>query len=206
MRRVLILAIVLLVALSSAAMAREWIGTLSLQGDGWTTVSGAGYNGADAYRGTGWDGVRRGIWSFDFADMPTEAFQAYIYVYGPTGGAHNWQPVEVTFNGTAGDVWPIEPNIPWEGLWGTNHQYLGSDWNGNGSWTKAGPGPQSPESADWVWVKKGSQLYVKWDFGWSIDNTISAVKLVEVNPVPEPASIVALLAGFPALAIFRRKR
>lgn len=206
MRRVLILAIVLLVALSSAAMAREWIGTLSLQGDGWTTVSGAGYGGSDAYNGSTINGVRRGVWSFDFSDMPTTAFKAYIYAYGPTGGAHNWQPIEVIFNGTAGDVWPIDPNIPWTGQYGTNHQYLGNDWNGNGTWTKSGPGPQGPEGADWVYVKKGSQLFVKWDFGWAINNTISAVKLVEVNPVPEPASLVALLAGFPVLAIFRRKR
>lgn len=204
MRRVLILAIVLLVALSSAAMAREWIGTLSLQGSGWTTVSGAGYGGSDAYTGTGMSGERRGVWSFNFSDMPTEAFKANIYVYSPVGAAHGWQPIEVTFNGAAGDAYPMEANNPWVGQYGTNHQYLGCDWNVEGTWMKAGPGPQSPDMSDWVWVKQGSQLYTKWDFGWSITNTIDGVKLVEV--VPEPASLVALLAGLPALAIFRRKR
>ncbi len=204
MRRVLILGVIMLLALSASAMAAEWIAYPELQGDGWTTIAGAGYNGTDAYRASGQDGVRRAIWKFDFADMPTTPTLMEIWVYGPTAGAHSWQPVEVIFNGSAGDVFPVDPNIPWEGMYGTNHQYLGNDWNGNGTWTKSGPGPQSPDQGDKVYVMKGSWLYVKWDFGWSIDNTVSAVKLVG-PAVPEPSSFLALAAGLPALALLRRK-
>lgn len=203
MRKVLLLATVLLVALASTAVAAEWIvATPELQGGGWNSIAGAGYNGADAYEGSGIDGVRRAVWKFDFADMPTTATLMEIWVYGPTGGSHGWQPVEVTFNGSAGDVWPMDPNIPWEGQWGSNHQYLGNDWNVPGEWIRCGAGPQGPEDYQ-VYVKQGSWLWVKWDFGWPITNTVSAVKLVAV---PEPSSFLALLAGVPALAIFRRKR
>lgn len=211
MKRTIALMMVLLLAVCGAAMANEWIANVTLQGDGWSTVAGAGYNGSDAYSANTMNGVRRANWTFDFADMSTTAFLAEIWVYVPTAGPHGWQPVEVTFNGSASDAWPIEPNIPWYGQYGTNHQYLGNDWNKTGQWVKCGMGPQGPTDSDYyasgngdkVWVKKGSTLYTKWDFGWAIGNTVSAVKLVTV---PEPSSLIALLAGVPALLMFRRKR
>jgi hypothetical protein len=135
--------------------------------------------------------------------MPTTATLMNIYVYAPTGGLHGWQPVQVIINGAAGDTYPYEPNIPWGGQWGTNAQWQGSDWNVAGTWMKAGPGPQAP--GDMVYVKKGCWLFVKWDFGWPISNTISAVKLDD-GVIPEPSSFLALLAGFPAIALLRRKR
>jgi hypothetical protein len=51
-----------------------------------------------------------------------------------------------------------------------------------------------------MWLKKGSWLYAKWDYGWDIDHTWSAIRLTQVTP--EPASALLLLLGLPLL---RRK-
>ncbi len=202
MRKFIVLGVLAIFALGGSAMAAEWIVTPELYGSGWNTIAGAGYNGGDAYQASGWDGERRAVWKFDFADMPTTPTLMEIWVYGPTAGAHDWQPIQVILNGIVGDAYPIEPNIPWAGMFGTNGQWLGSDWNGNGSWTICGPGPQSPQPFE-VYVQKGSWLFAKWDFGWDINNTVSAVKLVGV---PEPSSLLVLAAAIPGFALLRRRR
>ena len=54
-----------------------------------------------------------------------------------------------------------------------------------------------------MWLKETSWLYAKWDFPWSIHRSWSAI---EVTLGPEPSSLLALLAGIPALAFFRKRR
>ncbi|HOW72504.1 MAG TPA: PEP-CTERM sorting domain-containing protein [Phycisphaerae bacterium] len=100
-----------------------------------------------------------------------------------------WQPIESSFNGYAGETYPMEPAIPWDGMWGTNHQYVGSDGANTRAWLATGPGPHTPESAAqnagangiYMWLKQGSTLYAKWDFGWDITRAWSAIRLTSVD-------------------------
>lgn len=199
---------------ATAAPGQQWILPIArLDGGGWTTIAGAGYGGSDAYYAYGMDGVRRVYWYLDAADIPTETVLYSIEVFIPTqaGGNCDWQPVESQIRGVDGEQYPVDSQIPWVGAWGTNHQYVGSDWGTPGTWKEAGPGPHAPESADfnagangkYMWLHKGSWLYAKWDFPWNIGRTWSALRITQV---PEPSSFVALLAGLPALVLWRRKR
>lgn len=207
MKKVLVMAMVLLVALSGAAMANAWIvgAPTEFNGNNWVTQTGAGYNGGDAYSHNGTAGdIARAYWQFDFSDMSDAAFLANVWVYIPTAGTMTgYQPVEVLYSGAD------ENGNPWAGQYGTNHQWIAKDWNSGaaGSWMQLGPGPQTPDGGSQVYVKKGSKLFVKFDFPWAINNTVSAVALTTNgdSPVPEPSSLVALLAGLPALAIFRKR-
>lgn len=202
-----------IVALAVLAMAGTAFGGI---GDWWilpidrldgnfTTHVGAGYDGTDAKEGNGIDGIRRVWWSTDNvydssgAALPSSAELFTIDVYGPTAGALDWQPVEVQYNGYTGDVYPIDPNIPWAGMFGTNHQYLGSS-PAAGAWAQAGPGPQSPDSGSEIYAQDGSVFYAKWDFGWPINRSWSMIKITQTTP--EPASALLLLLGAPLL---RRK-
>lgn len=195
--------------------AASWILPIAdRQGGGWTEYAGAGYNGTSAWGASTMDGVRRVYWKTDNIGLPAGTNLYYIEAFGCTAGGTGWQPIESQINGSAGEVYPMDPNIPWAGMWGTNHQYIGSDGANTGTWLATGPGPHTPESADYnagangtmMWLKPGSWLYAKWDFGWDINRAWSAIRITEVNPIPEPSSLLALLAGLPALAIFRRRK
>ncbi len=211
---VLIVALLLVTAAAAtAAPGDSWILPIGdLQGGGWIEHMGAGYGGASAWEGVGMDGVRRVIWKTDGTDMSAATKLYTIEFFVPTdAGALDWQPIESQISGSAGEVFPIDSNIPWAGMYGTNHQYIGTNSAAAGEWATTGPGSHVPESADYnagangtmMWLHQGSWLYAKWDYGWSIDHEWSAIKLTEV---PEPSTFVALLAGLPLLAIWRRKR
>lgn len=195
-------AVLMLVCALSPAFAWQygdsWILPIAdRQGGGWNELAGAGYNGTSAWQASGADGVRRIYWKLDQPDMPASTELWLIEAYGPTAGAGDWQPIESQFNGSAGEQWPMEPGIPWAGQWGTNHQYAGSD-SQPGQWKMAGPGPQMPSGVyppndgQAMYLKGGSWLYAKWDFGWSINRSWSALR---VTVVPEPGSLVALGGG-----------
>lgn len=200
--------------LSGAVLANpgdQWILPLELQGGGWTTYPGAGYGGADAYGANTMDGVRRAYWkTSDPAGngMPSTTELYSIEWWRPTSGAVDWQPIESQFNGSAGETYPIEPNIPWVGAFGTNHQYIGAENGTPGAWVSTGPGPHTPETADYnsgangtvMWLTHGSWLYAKWDFPWAINHTWSAIRLTQITP--EPASL--LLLGLGGLLLRKR--
>jgi hypothetical protein len=184
------------------------------QGGGWIELPGAGYNGASAWRASGADGVRRIYWKLDHPDMPTTAELWKIEFFVPTAGPGDWQPIESQFRGGAGETFPFEPEIPWAGQFGTNHQWIGSSFSeaDRGTWKGTGPGPQAPASADpmapgngiYMWLKGGSWLYAKWDFPWDIDRAWSDLR---VTVVPEPGTLAALGAGllsFAGMALRRR--
>lgn len=208
--RAALLSIAVVACLAAPVMAApgdQWILPVAeRQGGGWTELPGAGYNGESAWRASGMDGVRRALWKTDNTSMPTTTELYTIEYFVPTAGVNNWQPIESIINGSAGEAWPVDANIPWVGAWGTNHQYIGAyDPGTAGTWKATGAGPHTPESADYnagpngiyMWLKQGSWLYVKWDFGWSIDNTVSAIRLTQITP--EPASALLLLLAAPVL-------
>jgi hypothetical protein len=186
-------------------------------GTGWTEYPGAGYGGASAWGAITNDGVRRVYWELsgtgDMGHTPPATTELYtIEFYDPTAGGDQWQPIESQFNGVDGETYPIEPNIPWVGAFGTNHEWIGSQGSlaTGGTWVATGPGPHTPESADYsagpngiyMWLEGGSWLYAKWDFGTDTDRAWSAIRLTQVTP--EPAS--ALLLALGGAALLRRRR
>jgi hypothetical protein len=172
----------------------QWILPIDhTQGSGFTTQSGAGYNGTDALEASGMDGVRRVYWALSGLSVgtgnpvPTTTELYSIEWYEPTQGGIDWQPIESQFHGAAGETWPVDASIPWAGAYGANHQYIGANTAARGTWATTGPGPQAPASDDfnagpngiYLWLTSGSWLYAKWDFGWSIDHTWSALRLTQ---------------------------
>jgi hypothetical protein len=213
-----LLAAVLLTA-AAASNAASWILPVDHLNGSFTEIPGGGYYGASAYDGNGIDGVRRVYWSLQntlSGSVPTGVHLYSIRVFVPTSGGTDWQPIESQFNGIIGETYPIEPGIPWNGLYGTNHEYIGSDAFTPGSWQATGPGPHTPETADQaaggngtlMWLKDTSWLYAKWDFGWPIHRSWSAIEITQVDQVPEPASLMAgagLLLGLITCAVRRRR-
>ena len=117
------------------------------------------------------------------------------------------------FRGVDGETYPMESGIPWVGAYGTNHQYIGSEFSDGdrGLWVATGLGPHTPESNDYnagangiyMWLKDQSWLYAKWDFPWGIDRTWSALRVTQITP--EPATLA--LVGLGTLVItFKRRR
>jgi len=184
----------------------------------WVEYPGAGYGGGSAW---GRDSCscpwlssgdwRRIYWELSGKgdlgnDPPTTAQMYQIEFYYPTVGDGDWQPIESQFYGAGGEPFPYwcypemgdgSGNCPsgsyrlWAGAWGTNHQWIGSEFlNGTpGTWKPTGPGPQVPESDSFtagpngvaMWLKRGSWLYAKWDFPWEISRTWSALRLTQVT-------------------------
>jgi hypothetical protein len=221
-----LLAAVALVLTAGVSRADSWILPVAFtQGGGWTILAGAGYGGDNAYEGVGMDGTRRVYWKMDptlpsvqSGKLMTPGTSLYtISWYRPTSGAADWQPIESQIRGSAGEQWPNDPMIPWAGMWGTSHEYIGAEAGTPGSWVATGPGPHTPESADYnagangtmMWLNvvagnmdQSSWLYAKWDYGWSIDHAWSALMISEV---PEPSVMaLGLLGGLALLTGFRR--
>ncbi|MGQ9454827.1 MAG: PEP-CTERM sorting domain-containing protein [Armatimonadota bacterium] len=215
MKKVLVAVLVLLVTVGSAATAQSWILPIHHRdGGGWIECPGAGYNGSSAWKASGADGIRRVYWSLEGSGVPTGTNLYIIEFWVPAGYPNDggWQPIESQFNGGAGENWPMEPGIPWAGAYGTNHQWIGSEYGPNDSgWKSTGPGPHTPDSpaynagagGTYMWLKETSWLYAKWDFPWDINRCWAELR---ITLVPEPSSFVALLAGVPALVLFRRRK
>ncbi len=215
MRKTLLsLAVLAMVATPALGAIGDWWILCPDRMDGDFTVRpGCGYDGTDCYEGSGMDGVRRIWWNTENvkessgAAMPATLEEFTIEAWGcccPECG-QDWQPIQVQINGYHGPVnWPIDPEIPWAGQFGTNHEWIGSDGYANCEWNPTGPGPQvHPDGAGSApFVKAGSVLYAKWDFGWPITRCWDCIRITQITP--EPASALLLLLGAPVL--LRRKR
>lgn len=220
-------AIVLLAALgfcaapAFAAVGDWWILPVDRLDQNFTTHVGAGYDGTDAYEGNAAHGQRRVWWntnnvydSSPGAAYPTGPELFTVEFWSPNVGPGDWQPIEVEYNGYVGDAFPMEPNIPWNGQFGTNHQWLGSEFGPRNQWIGTGPGPQGPNSTDpdapgdapdsiYMWMTGGSVLYAKWDYPWDINRSWSMVRITQITP--EPGAALLLLLGAPML-LGRRRR
>lgn len=225
MRSLVVLAVLVCVAPALAAPGDSWILPIDhTLGGGFTPSHGAGYAGGAAIDASGPDAVRRVYWQTNNvipvggapAAMPTTTELYTIQFYGPTippaSGGTDWQPIDSQFNGSAGETWPMEPGIPWNGMFGTNHQYIGSDGALDAVWHATGPGPHTPESAApdagangiYMWLQGGtSWLYAKWDYPWSIHRSWSAIELTQVTPEPTTLGVLALMSP---LVLMRRRR
>jgi len=174
-----------------------------------TVLAGAGPNGADAYYrpgAQGSDDSTIAYWDFSFADLPNVghdlisgqyAMQAYVSNYG--GLSHENDGVFGSRNGP----------------WGWNAMGQFSSWNGvsqsTPGWTNV-----SNWVGGYVWLSKTGDpldmtVAAKWNpWGGYGGLAVSGVRISTdgnfAAAVPEPSSLLALLAGFPVLAILRRKR
>jgi len=179
---------------------------VSHEGDN-VVLPGAGPDGGDAwYRpganhppGSG-DDSSQAYWNFSFADLPNVGhdlvpgeYQIQTYVSNYGGLPHEDNGVYGTRNGP----------------WGWNYYGAFSSWNGAGQgdlgWQNIGA---------WVggyaWLSKTGdpldmQVAAKWNpWGGYGGLAVSGVRISKA--LPEPSSLLALLAGFPALALLRRRR
>jgi hypothetical protein len=170
---------------------------------GWIRYEGAGYEGADAWgRASEKSDPARITWKFagtgSFGNEPPEHLELYrVEFFHPTAGGGNWQPIEAELPGAEGDeVFAYDPQIPWAGHEGRNHQYVGSEFKGGtpGEWTPTGPGPNAPATTAfdakpdgvYMWLKRDASLFAKWDFDWPIDRAWSALRLTRVTTATTP--------------------
>jgi hypothetical protein len=123
--------------------------------------------------------------------VPITTEQYTIEWFQTPNQSSEWQPIESQFRGVDGEIYPNDPKIPWVGSYGTSHQYIGAQGitGGDGTWIPTGPGPHTPNSPNYnagdngiyMWLTRGSWLYAKWDFPWSIQHTWSALRLTQVT-------------------------
>ena len=154
----------------------------------WTEYPGEGYNGTSAWRHAGAAGDSSRIyWKMDHPAIPNSVELYTIEFYDPAVGADgDYQVIESMLHDTY-EGWPYEPDIPWNGAWGTNHQWIKAESSPQtaGQFVPTGPGPQAPESEEYfaggsgiyMWLERNSRLYAKWDFSWSIDRTWSVLRI-----------------------------
>jgi hypothetical protein len=187
------------------------------------TFTGAGYSGPQSsgnaqYVGNAYgpptscfpghcsDGSARIFWSLSGLStnghsLPSTTELYSVKFYGTSAPSNNdWQPIEVDFNGSGpgnGES-QMDPNIPWAGQFGTNHQWIGADAKTPGSFISTGPGPQAPKSAaynasgfdgTYMWMKSGSWLYAKWGFSGDTRRSWSAIQVTQVTPVLGPRPV-----------------
>lgn len=199
-----------LFACSGSADARSWIiENYQLQDGPFYEVIGGGYNGANYHYSVS-QGIQRAFWQFDFPDVSSRPALYLVEQWAPSimpGGVTgwNWLPIEVNFSGKDAEPWPYNNSIPWSGQYGQNHQWIGIDLPSElGAFQATGPGPQAPADAScgapgnglFMWMRKGSWLYTKWDFPFGdMTHPITALRITELNPPPDPVCDVAALGG-----------
>lgn len=208
-----VIVITCLLAFSGTAHAqRQWIiENYQLQDGPFYEVVGGGYNGAN-YHWSNVASIQRAYWRFNFPDVPSRPALYFVEQWVPSvkpAGvtSWNWLPIEVTFNGEgSGEEATMNSNIPWDGAYGTNHQWLGMGLGGAaGTWQQAGPGPQAPANAtcgagasgQHMWMRKGSTLYTKWLFPFTSTHAITALRITEVFPTDLPPVCDTPVLGSP---------
>jgi hypothetical protein len=171
------------------------------------TLTGAGPDGGDAWYRVGATGGN---------DDSTQAY--WNFTGAPLANvAHNLVPGEYAMQVYASDYGALAHEGA--GVFGTRNGPWG--WNAMGAFSSWNGGPQAPVGwnniENWVggyaWLSNTGDpldmtVSVKWNpWGGYGGLAISGVRIsTDGNfAIPEPSSLLALLAGFPALALLRRK-
>ncbi|MCC6484255.1 MAG: PEP-CTERM sorting domain-containing protein [Armatimonadetes bacterium] len=195
---------------------KTWNGEAGLQGNGWNleTSGGAAENGGQYWWSSNYESTRIARYFFDASitggDAPTSAEKFIIQTWVPAAHANAYNVIQVSFDGMSSEEGIMNPNIPWGGQFGTNHQWMDRHQGNQGKWVLAGPNPQSPGTVDgkgFVYAKQGSYFYVS-TYGFYGPTDQYAVSAIKVTVVPEPGSILALggsLLSMAGLVIRRRK-
>ncbi|MGQ9809156.1 MAG: PEP-CTERM sorting domain-containing protein [Armatimonadota bacterium] len=167
---------------------------------------GPGPGGGAVYHWTaGFDGEARVRWRFDSSvhhgDAPTTAELFRVWTWVPKNDANPfnaYNPIEVSFDGIVDEEGSMNPNIPWAGQFGTNHQWLNRNLANQGDWVLAGTGPQAP-APGLVYAKAGSYFFAKSNFGFYGPNDRYPASAIMIQVVPEPGSLLAMGAGLASL-------
>jgi hypothetical protein len=140
--------------------------------------------------------------------------QYNVYEWIPTAHSSQWHVLDIAADGTMNN----NPTMPWAGQFGTDHQYIsvGQDTAPGGAWLKLGPGPQTDSSNDGgqgVWINPTTgngapylqmHLLASWETG---PQSFDAIRLVQIDVVPEPSTLaLGLIGGFALLAGIRRAK
>jgi len=188
MKSALLLVLLLVFAMGGTAAATTWtINVPEFVGEGtgpWVTWTGYGADGNDAWSrnnpGADW---AQAHYHFGFGDIPTTPTPMLVEYWCPAVPPEcpaNWGPI--TFAG--GAKW-----------WGADMGPRSGSWRAIGD-AGFGPGPVPMTKGDWLYY-----LWNPWGGGYA--NVAAGVR---ITGIPEPSSLLALLAGMPALALLRRKR
>ena len=130
-----------------------------------------------------------------------------IYELIPSEHSLQWHIVDIAADGTMLYNPNHDPNtgIPWEGQFGTDHQYLQDPQSDQGAWLELGPGPQSDPDLDsgyWVWINPSTghgapYLQIHYVGFENSEESFDAFRVVEIDIIPEPSTIaLGLLGGF----------
>jgi hypothetical protein len=188
MKRVLVMLAVLAIvfSISTAATAKTW----TVYDPVWAadpvtvTLTGLGPDGHDAWWRGNFpqppDDWAQAKFTFNFADMDSAGSFAIEY----------WIPVT-----------PQEYSAGWGPITFAN----GAKWAAAPMDSRAGAWAAVGDLGFGTTIQKGDTLFFKWNPWSGYSNVCSAVR-VTGPAIPEPSSLLALLAGFPALALLRRKR
>jgi hypothetical protein len=137
--------------------------------------------------------------------------QYNVYQWVPNVNSVQWHVIDIAADGTMNN----NPTMPWAGLFGTDHQYLQDPQANDGGWLKLGPGPQSDPSNDGgsgVWINPTTgngapYLQIHYLGFEGTPETFDAVRVVQIDVVPEPSTLaLGLLGGFALLTSIRRAK
>ena len=160
------------------------------------------------------------------AGLPAGAHQYDVYEWipalhnGTPEGNGQWHVVDIAADGTMGNNpdHSQATGIPWAGQFGTDHQYLQDPQNNGGGWLKLGPGPQSDSTVDGgsgVWINPSATiaghgqpyLQIHYQGFENTPETFDAIRVVQIDVVPEPSTLaLGLLGGFALLTAIRRAK
>lgn len=155
--------------------------------------------------GQGFDGVRRAYWKFDNngncagPEVPDEPNIYKVEYFVPPAHARDYSPLEVIMDGydVTEPFW--DPNVPWNGAYGTNRQWIKTNENNQGRWVDTGPGPQCPTweagapyplcgangNGGFLWLKRGAVMYVMFNHAFYDETSevgVCALRITEMNP------------------------
>lgn len=199
-----------------AYIGEQWyLSIAGTVGGGFTVLPGDGYNGTDAVKMDNSDPRARIYWELNAPDIDPGPQLYKIEFYDPVIGPVDPQVIQSQFRGSAGEIYPIDPIIPWAGEYGTNHQEVIARGSNSGTFVLAGPGPHTPEGSAYnapgdagayMWLEQGSWLYASWEgIPWSAAHTWSYLRITQITP--EPGSLLSLGAGLLSMGglILRRR-